>query len=570
MDTSHSIASSNEGDLPERQYMCFLSYRHADNKRVGRQWATWLHHAIETYEVPADLVGKKTESGERIPQRIYPVFRDEDELPADAALSTPLIKALKNCRHLLVLCSPGAAGSRFVAHEIRYFKAIRKRPHVLAAIISGEPNVTTDIAKQRSGFHLEDECFPKPLRYEVEVDGKVSARPAEPIAADFRLDNGKEGWTNSQAYREDLDARGVNAKHVNRLVAAYDDKLTLMKLKIIAGILGIPLGLLTKRDQAHQLKLAQRRARVLRRWVAVVGLLAITAIIAGALAWNAMRNAEALAQQRQDNSDLLIKHLAPLAYHILNQGTDLEAKGQIMVLLSETKGAMMPKFDVASFKQSWEAMLFCQLVASCILSANDELVRSSLTGMPLEHDQLEIIGSAQMYAAQMGDMVSRLRQLPDLNAQLEKLGAGGLPFDILESEVLMANGGVLLYKQDYEAAIPLLERSLAMLEEWNAPGVEGAFKHGDIFECAWILSLAYMHSGRVDEARAAASKSLDSGELLVQNNHPKSQYVNVRYLLIGFLDLLDDSHLTRLQEIVSASDLTDADIEAFRVRMFGE
>ena len=134
----------------------------------------------------------------------------------------------------------------------------------------------------------------------------------------------------------------------------------------------------------------------------------------------------------------------------------------------------------------------------------------------------------------------------------------------------MANGGVLLYKQDYEAAIPLLERSLAMLEEWNAPGVEGAFKHGDIFECAWILSLAYMHSGRVDEARAAASKSLDSGELLVQNNHPKSQYVNVRYLLIGFLDLLDDSHLTRLQEIVSASDLTDADIEAFRVRMFGE
>jgi hypothetical protein len=45
---------STEGPTA-REYWCFISYRHADNKEPGRQWATWLHQAIETYEVPRDL-----------------------------------------------------------------------------------------------------------------------------------------------------------------------------------------------------------------------------------------------------------------------------------------------------------------------------------------------------------------------------------------------------------------------------------------------------------------------------------------------------------------------------------
>jgi len=46
-----------------RSFWCFISYRHADNRDLGRQWATWLHQAIETYEVPADLVGTQNERG---------------------------------------------------------------------------------------------------------------------------------------------------------------------------------------------------------------------------------------------------------------------------------------------------------------------------------------------------------------------------------------------------------------------------------------------------------------------------------------------------------------------------
>ena len=72
-------------NMPNAEYWCFISYRHADNRAPGRQWATWLHQQIETYEVPADLVGKTNDRGDVFPERIFPVFRDEDELGRSSA-----------------------------------------------------------------------------------------------------------------------------------------------------------------------------------------------------------------------------------------------------------------------------------------------------------------------------------------------------------------------------------------------------------------------------------------------------------------------------------------------------
>jgi hypothetical protein len=75
--TGFSMANSKNSSF---KYHAFISYRHADNKTQGRKWATWLHQAIETYEVPNDLVGQKNSRGDTIPPRIYPVFRDEIQL----------------------------------------------------------------------------------------------------------------------------------------------------------------------------------------------------------------------------------------------------------------------------------------------------------------------------------------------------------------------------------------------------------------------------------------------------------------------------------------------------------
>src|SRR5258706_14909843 len=118
--------------MDAQRYWCFISYRHADNRHEGRQWATWLHHSLETYEVPTDLVGTKNERGEVIPERIFPVFRDEDELPADADLASPIYRALDRSKVLVVLCSPRAVASTYVENEIRYFKQIGRSERVLA------------------------------------------------------------------------------------------------------------------------------------------------------------------------------------------------------------------------------------------------------------------------------------------------------------------------------------------------------------------------------------------------------------------------------------------------------
>lgn len=139
----------------DREYWCFISYRHADNKNPGRQWATWLHQALETYEVPEDLVGATNDRGHVIPDRIFPVFRDEEELPADAELSKAIDKAVQRSRFLVVLCSPQAVTSRFVSEEIVRFKQLKKDDCMLAVILEGEPNASESLVPGNEQWERE-------------------------------------------------------------------------------------------------------------------------------------------------------------------------------------------------------------------------------------------------------------------------------------------------------------------------------------------------------------------------------------------------------------------------------
>lgn len=155
----------------QKKYYAFISYRHTDNKEQGRQWATWLHQAIETYQVPEDLIGEKNNLGEEIPASIYPIFRNEEELPANSDLESAITNALNSSKLLIVLCSPRAVESTYVADEIDYFKRLGGAGRIIAAIIDGEPNTSLDKGKLRSGFSIKDECFPKPLQFKYNDKG---------------------------------------------------------------------------------------------------------------------------------------------------------------------------------------------------------------------------------------------------------------------------------------------------------------------------------------------------------------------------------------------------------------
>ncbi|HWA08059.1 MAG TPA: TIR domain-containing protein [Opitutaceae bacterium] len=216
------------------KYWAFISYSSRD-----RAWGEWLIKTIETYKVPKPLVGRATTRDEPVPARIYPVFRDRDELPTDSDLGEMIQQALAQSRYLIVICSPASARSLWVNREILEFKRLGRENRVLAVIIDGEPNATR-------GPNAAAECFPPALRFKLGADGELSTERTEPIAADARPDR---------------DGRG------NAL------------LKLLAGVLGVNYDDLKRRDE-------ERRRRRQRLVIATSAALVLTfATLAGAAAW---------------------------------------------------------------------------------------------------------------------------------------------------------------------------------------------------------------------------------------------------------------------------------------------
>jgi WD40 repeat protein len=319
-----SVPSKPFNGRESPKYWAFISYRHADNQAEGRQWATWLHQQIETYEVPSDLIGTTNNHGDVIPERIFPIFRDEEELPADADLAAPIYRALDSSRVLIVICSPRSVASTYVSNEIRYFKQLGRSNRVLAAIIEGEPNASWDKGKQEAGIPAEAECFPEALRHPVDERGELKkTERVEPIAADFRINEIEQGWTSPIAYRQFLSRESkLSRRLVEQKVAAYREGSELARLKILAGILGVPLGTLTQRDRQYQIQRERRRARIFRRVAAAMGLLLVVAIGGGVFAWTQYHRA---LERRRENLKQL--HDASMAeYATAAQRIDKDGK----------------------------------------------------------------------------------------------------------------------------------------------------------------------------------------------------------------------------------------------------
>ena len=77
-----------------------MSYSHRD-----RQVANWLHRALETYRLPLHMIA----AGKA--ERLRPIFKDRDELPASDSLGDAIETAIHSSDALIVLCSPAAAAS---------------------------------------------------------------------------------------------------------------------------------------------------------------------------------------------------------------------------------------------------------------------------------------------------------------------------------------------------------------------------------------------------------------------------------------------------------------------------
>ena len=256
MDVSSTIA--------EFKYRAFIAYSHHDEG-----WAKWLHNALETYRLPARLVGIKTAAG-LIPRRLAPIFRDRTELPSASDLSLKINEALRQSANLIVICSPHSATSHYVDEEISAFKCLGRANRIFCLIVGGEPHTSALVGREG------EECFGPSLRYKYNADATQTRELAAPIAADVRA--GKDGKTNA-------------------------------KLKIIAGMLDVGFDTLKQRE--HQRRMHHMLAVTSLSLVATVITtgLAIDAVIARKAAVVARQAAERRQKQAENLIDFMLGDL---------------------------------------------------------------------------------------------------------------------------------------------------------------------------------------------------------------------------------------------------------------------
>jgi hypothetical protein len=182
----------------QHRYAAFISYSSADARFAQR-----LHRALESYGIPAtlgrfDLAGKAN--------RIYPVFRDREELSA-GDLGERITRALEASGALIVVCSPNAAASPWVQKEIEHFIALGHGDSIFAVIADDAP------VFDAGGADATAACFPPALR------GDALGGALEPLAADAR--KGKDGFRNAW-------------------------------LKLVAGMIGLTPGQIIDRDKKRR------------------------------------------------------------------------------------------------------------------------------------------------------------------------------------------------------------------------------------------------------------------------------------------------------------------------------
>ena len=87
------------------------------HSQTDSHWGDWLHKALESYRVPARLVGRDSRDGP-VPKRLLPIHRDTNEIKGSNDIGASRRNLLKQSRYLIVICSTESANSVWVNEEI--------------------------------------------------------------------------------------------------------------------------------------------------------------------------------------------------------------------------------------------------------------------------------------------------------------------------------------------------------------------------------------------------------------------------------------------------------------------
>ncbi len=390
-------------------YRAFISYSHADSR-----WARWVHRRVESYRLPSRLRGTNGEFGP-LPDRLGPIFRDREDLSSAGELGPKIQLALADSEALIVLCSPESARSSWVDNEILRFKQLGRGDRIFALILSGEPN---------SGD--ERECFPQALRFELDADGALSSKPAEPVAADLR---------------------------------ANKDGKALARLKLLSGMLGLPLDTLRQREAARQH----------RRQFAITALALLVMLVTSYLAVQAVR-AQHAAERRQKQAEALVNFML----------------GDLSDRLSEVS-----RLDIMQSVND-QAMAYFQTLPTADVT-DDSLQQRAKT--------LVKIGNVRQAQGQLPEALQSFQAAADIGSKFAEAHPDDVDRQLAYSEIHASLGIVHWYQGELDQAYASFETARTIVEHASTLAQDNA-------ELLFQISYLENNIGHVLEARGKLDEAL--------------------------------------------------------------
>ncbi len=436
-------------NLTPLRYRAFLSYSHKDEG-----FADALHKWLESYAVPRDLAGKATPFG-TAPQRLRPIFRDRHDLEA-GQLKSQISAALEASECLIVLCSPHSAASVHVNEEVRGFKALGKSHRVYPIILDGEPG------------DPERECFPPALVAAVGPDGKPTGETEEPLAADSR---------------------------------PKKDGPELARMKVVAGLLGVDLDDLIKRE-AHE---ARRRAIFWRGLAAGFAFLGLLAAASSVFGWYEYRKADAalgrekVALTKETAAHEKSQKLLDSALRHTSQLVDLGTREEIGVpshvgrrLLGEAEGVIA---DMTAIDPAAEQLPLAK--AGLLMSLSDSLSR---------------LGQADEQKKTAEEALKLIKAEETKKPDDKTLSHA-------EAKALIRMARVYLVQGELERALNTFAEGRDILAA-KLPGVDAGRPEwlGTLSDCHRAIAYVQNRRGLPKEAREAAREALKVAELIDQKD----------------------------------------------------
>lgn len=441
------------------RYHAFISYAHHDER-----WAKWLQSALEGYRLPKQLAHRKLEDG-AVSDRLFPIFRDRDELASSADLSQSIRAALEQSRALIVVCSPAAARSKWVNEEVRHFQSLGRADRIYCLLVSG------------SADRDDPDCsFPAAL-----LQSATNEPLPDPLAADVNPNaDGKRG----------------------------------AMLKVAAGLLNIGIDELKQRDAQKQLR---RRGYL----TAASVLIAVITLTFAVMAQLARDDAEVRRGQAEGLINFMLgdlrDRLAPLGRLDLldsvgdealqyfdaigDRGTEKEVYSRVMALR---------QIGEVRFRQGQYAK------AENTFEDSRDLAEHLHTSVPLNQEYLFELGQAEFWVgyaaleqADLEQTEASFRKYMEYSRRLLSTDPENADYQLELSYAYSNLGTVSLERLNAEAALDYFQKSTSLNEALVTDSPDDVGMRLDLGNGYSWIGAAQLQIGRLQESRDAYQKAVD-------------------------------------------------------------